>query len=180
MNDLIERIRRLREPGAAPDPTVIASLARCDDAAILAEAGRLLAGVPAAAAMTEDQTARPLRVALAATFTADGVAPLLRALLLAAGIDATLHVCPFNQLIRELSDPDSGLASFCPDVTFGLLHDGALLSAGWNPLDLPAVRATADVVLDQLEAARSRVSSLACPARSCSILFPYRQPSTAP
>ena len=71
---LLARVRRLAAPDAHPDPTLIADLDRCGDIPALLEAGRLLAAVPAERVGAR----RPLRVALTGTFTAAGVAPLLR------------------------------------------------------------------------------------------------------
>jgi FkbH-like protein len=101
------------------------------DPSAMVEAGLLLAdAVP---------DGRPLRVAIAATFTAESVAPLLRVLLVAAGIAPQLHVCPFDQVQVQLANPDSELARFRPDVTLVLVHDHALLPADWDPTRLDKV-----------------------------------------
>lgn len=122
-DDLLERLGMLALPGAAADPTLLAALTDLD-APALVEVGLRLADVPAGLVLS---AARPLRVAIAATFTAESVAPLLRVLLLRAGIAPELYVCPFGQAETQLADPGSDLAAFGPDVTLLLVHDGALL-----------------------------------------------------
>ncbi|MBM7863780.1 HAD-IIIC family phosphatase [Lentzea nigeriaca] len=93
------------------------------------------------------------RVAVVATFTADGVLPLLRSALEQAGIEAELHLCPFGQVETELTAPDSGLARFAPDVTLVLLHDGAFLPAAWDPTRLDGVEDAVRARLESLESA---------------------------
>jgi FkbH-like protein len=135
-DDVFERLALLTRPGAAPDPAVLAALEVLDApgrTSALVEAGRLLADVPAHLVCAPGRPPRPLRVAVAATFTAEAVAPLLRLFLLGAGIAAELHVCPFGQAEVQLADPGSDLASFRPDVTLLLVHDEALLPDDWDP-----------------------------------------------
>ncbi len=96
---------------------------------------------------------RPLRVAVAATFTADGVVPLLRSALERAGIAPDLHLCPFGQVETELSAPDSGLAEFAPDVTLVLAHDGAFLPVSWDPTQLERLEDAVRARLASLESA---------------------------
>ena len=59
---------------------------------------------------------RQCRIALVSNFTIDLLQPLLRAQCWGAGIDATFYVAPFNQIVQEIQDPQSGLAIFRPDV----------------------------------------------------------------
>jgi FkbH-like protein len=96
---------------------------------------------------------RPLRVAVAATFTADGVIPLLRSALERAGIAPELHLCPFGQVETELTAPGSGLAEFAPDVTLVLAHDGAFLPASWDPTRVRELEDAVRVRLASLESA---------------------------
>jgi FkbH-like protein len=155
-SELIDRVKQLRLPGAVPDPTVRDALAGCEDVLVLADVGRLLEDVPAdLLAAPGTQVSTPLRVALAATFTATNVAPLLRACLVAANIEPMLHLCPFDQLAAQLSDPDSELAAFGADVTLCLQHDGALLPRDWDPTDLPGLAAAVDSGLSRLGSAVS-------------------------
>ncbi|PVC67139.1 hypothetical protein DBP15_18700 [Streptomyces sp. CS065A] len=135
-DDLLARVRAVRESRDTTDPTLAQTLGATDDALLLVEAGRLLQGVPAGR-LTAAPAGRPttLRVAIAATFTADDVLPLLRATLLAAGVDAELHLCPYDQLGVELSDPASALAAFAPQATLCLLDSGALLPQDWDAAD---------------------------------------------
>ncbi|HEX8864476.1 MAG TPA: HAD-IIIC family phosphatase, partial [Lentzea sp.] len=94
-----------------------------------------------------------LRVAVAATFTADGVLPLLRSALEEAELAVELHLCPFGQVETELTAPDSGLARFAPDVTLVLVHDGAFLPQGWDPTRLDDVEQAVTARAESLEAA---------------------------
>ena len=138
--EVLAGIRRIKRPDQPGNPALLAGLARLDTVASQREAGRLLAGVPVDRIAPEQHRWRPLRVAIAGTFTAEGIAPLLRVHLLRAGIDARIHVCGFNQLLAQLSDPGSTLAGFQPDVTLCLLHDGAFLPQAWDPTAVSALR----------------------------------------
>ena len=150
---LVGRFRRLLAPGAAADPSLQAALREVEDPATLAAVGWLLERVPPELLAAERTALRSLKVAVSATFTADGVVPLLRALLLRDGIAASLHLSGFDQLTVDLTDPDSELARFGPDVTLALLHDGAFLPGGWDPADLSGLSAALRERLDLLGAA---------------------------
>jgi FkbH-like protein len=139
-DETLALIRRVRRPDQPPEPTVLGRLAELDTTQARLDAGRLLAGVPVGRIAPDTHRPRPLRLAIAATFTADGVAPLLRVQLLQDGIDPEIHVCGFDQLAVQLSDPDSELARFAPDVTLCLAHDQAFLPREWDPTDLPALK----------------------------------------
>ncbi|MFI5757217.1 HAD-IIIC family phosphatase [Streptomyces sp. NPDC051569] len=140
-DDLLERISALRASSGAGDPELAEELDTLDDALLLHEAGRLLDGVTAAQlSRSADARTTTLRVAVAATFTADDVVPLLRAALLSAGIDAEFHFCPYDQLGIELTDPRSALADFEPQVTLCLQDAGALLPRDWDPSDWDGVQ----------------------------------------
>lgn len=154
-NDLLERIRRLREPGTEPDPGLLSDLADLTRPAALATAGRLLDRLPDHLFAPADWNPRPLRIAVAGTFTAEGVAPMLRALLLRSGVRPELRVAGFDQLTVQFSDPASDLARFRPDLTLGLLHDDALLPRDWDPADPDGLRRPA---AERLELIRRAVA----------------------
>jgi len=59
---------------------------------------------------------RRCRFALLGSTTQDFLAPILRAQCFGAGIDAEIYIGPYNQYAQEISDPESGLARFRPDV----------------------------------------------------------------
>jgi FkbH-like protein len=151
--DILARARALRDPAAPGDPDLLTDLAALSTPIALRDAGRALATVAPARFSRDGQTLRPLRVAVAATFTAEHVAPILRTELLRAGIAPELHVCGFDQLLVELSDPESDLAAFAPDVTLCLLHDEALLPRDWDPTDLTTLTDATTHRLDMLEQA---------------------------
>jgi FkbH-like protein len=151
--ELLARLRRLREPGAAPDPGLWPAIRELTSTAQRAQAGRLLAGVPARLTAGDDRVFRPLRIGLTGTFTADGLVPLLRTALLAAGIDAEIQLSGYGRLALDLGDPASPLASFAPDVVLCLLHDEALLPPEWDPADLPLLN-------EQLAARVSEIGGL--------------------
>jgi len=134
--DLLARLRRLREDGAAPDPELWPAIRDLTGLVERAKAGALLAGVPARVVAGEDRALRPLRVGVTGTFTADGLLPLLRTALLAAGIDAEIQLTGYGRLALDLGDPDSPLAGFSPDVVLCLLHEDALLPRDWDPTDV--------------------------------------------
>ena len=137
--DLLARLRRLREDGAVPDPELWPAIRELTGMVERAKVGGLLAGVPARLVAGEGRPLRPLRVGVTGTFTADGLVPLLRTALLAAGIDAEIRLTGYGRLALDLGDPASPLADFAPDVVLCLVHDEALLSRDWDPTDLPAL-----------------------------------------
>ncbi|MDH6697492.1 HAD-IIIC family phosphatase [Streptomyces sp. MAA16] len=140
---LLARVDALLGDPTATDPGLGDELARCDDPLLLCEAGLLLADVSAdRVRRAAPRRTTPLRIAVAATFTADGVVPLLRTALLAAGLDSEIHLCPYDRLGDQLTDPASELTAFRPDITLCLQHSAALLPADWDPTDLDGVRAT--------------------------------------
>jgi FkbH-like protein len=151
-DELVACVRRLGAPDATPDPTLLPALSDIDDVPALVDIGHLLAEVPAERLFGE-RPARPVRVAVCASFTADNVVPLLRVALLANGLAPQLYLCPFDQLGQQLSDPQSELAAFGADVTMCLLHDGAFLSKGWNPTDLDGLARSTGERLDLLSQA---------------------------
>lgn len=152
-DDILARIRAVRDPACPADPDLLAVLAALTAPAALRDAGRMLAGIPLARITGEGKPLRPLRVAIAATFTAENVAPVLRVELLRNGIAPDIHVSGFDQLLVELSDPGSDLAGFAPDVTLCLLHDEALLPQDWDPADLTTLTELASHRLAMLEQA---------------------------
>jgi FkbH-like protein len=163
-NDVLNRIRRLRNAGADPDPGLLADLTALTGPAALATAGRLLADLPVELFAPADWRPRPLRIALAGTFTAASVAPTLRVLLLRSGVRPEIQVAGFDQLSVQFSDPASDLARFAPDLTLGLLHDGALLPRDWDPADPDGLREPIAERLDLIRRAvrgfTARTSSL--------------------
>ncbi|MER7466109.1 HAD-IIIC family phosphatase [Streptomyces sp. NPDC097981] len=141
--ELLRRITALRTAPESADPYLAGRLDRLEDPLLLSEAGRLLDGVTAARlSPAPARRAAPLRIAVAATFTADNVEPLLRAVLLAAGLDTEIHACPYNRLGPELTDPHSELAAFRPDATLCLVDAAALLPGDWDPTRLDALADT--------------------------------------
>ncbi|SDG06604.1 HAD-superfamily phosphatase, subfamily IIIC/FkbH-like domain-containing protein [Lentzea fradiae] len=126
--ELLARIRGLGQPDATADPALLRDLGTLTDVPALVEAGRLLAKVPAELL----GKLKPLRVAVTGTFTAAAVAPLLRVALLRKGIAPEIHVSGFDQLATDLSDPDSPLASFAPQITLCLLHDDWFVPSAWD------------------------------------------------
>lgn len=140
-DDLLERVEALLRAPEATDSDLGDRLTRTDDPLLLCDAGLLLEGVTAArVSRAASRRTSPLRVAVAATFTADGVVPLLRTALLASGLDAEIHLCPYDRLGDQLTDPASALAAFRPEVTLCLLDSGSLLPADWDPSDPDGVR----------------------------------------
>ncbi|MDX3662214.1 HAD-IIIC family phosphatase [Streptomyces sp. ID05-26A] len=130
--EILARIRQLTKPGAAADPALIGDLRHLTDIPALLEAGRLLGKVPAELL----GTLKPLKVAVTGTFTASGVAPLLRIALLGKGIAPEIHVSGFDQLAVDLSSPSSPLAEFAPQVTLCLLHDDWFVPAEWDDVEV--------------------------------------------
>ncbi|GAB3988762.1 HAD-IIIC family phosphatase [Actinoallomurus acanthiterrae] len=126
-NGLLDRAKALTVPGSAPDRRLVADLAAGDDALELREVGRTLAAVPTELLAPQTRELHPLRIAITATFTADEIVPLLRAVLLSAGIAPEFHVAPINQVGMELTSPTSDLAAFAPDITLCLVDDETLL-----------------------------------------------------
>jgi FkbH-like protein len=154
-DDVLARLRRVRGGDPAVDPALLAALGELVDPVRVAAAGRLLEGLGADRIAPPEQRFRRLRVAVAGTFTVDGLGPLLRVRLLASGIEPELHLTGYDQLAVELSDPRSGLARFRPDVVLCLLHDQAFLPRGWAAEPLPVLHDTLLARLDLLEQAVS-------------------------
>jgi FkbH-like protein len=140
----LARLRSVRRPGAAADPTLLDALARLEAPAARADAGRLLARVPAERIVPEGRRLRPMTVAMVGTFTADGVVPLLRLSLLQAGIAAQIQTFGFGQLVVQLSDPGSELARLQPDVTLCQLDDRFFLPRDWDPAAMADLEAALD------------------------------------
>lgn len=61
-----------------------------------------------------------LRIAIAASFTAQNLAPYLDVVCLLSGINAKIHVLPYNQFQVEFRNPNSELHQFNPQVTLFL------------------------------------------------------------
>jgi FkbH-like protein len=59
---------------------------------------------------------RQCRLAILGNSTLDTLAPVLRAQCFAAGIDLDVYIAPFNQVVQEIRQPDSGLARFRPEA----------------------------------------------------------------
>lgn len=135
-DDLVHRLRRLRDDAAEPDATLWEAIRDLTGPADRARVGRVLAEVPAGRIVGDAQPLEPLRVAVTGTFTTDGFLPLVRTAMLGAGIDADVRVSGFGQLAIGLGDPESSLARACPQVTLCVLHEGLLLPVDWNPADL--------------------------------------------
>lgn len=155
MNDLLDRARRLTEPGAEPDPTLANALAHTPDIGIAREAGRLLGRIDPTLVTNPGTKLYPLRVAVASSFTADNVLPLLRISLLATGIDAEFQLIPPDQLLMQLSDPNSALAQSAPDLTVCPIHDELFLPRDADTADLDAVHDLLAQRLDLFGAALS-------------------------
>ncbi|MBI3688919.1 MAG: HAD-IIIC family phosphatase [Actinobacteria bacterium] len=153
--NVLERIRRVRAAGAAPDPDLRDALGRVTGNAELAAAGRLLEGVPPGLITPPDRPLRPMRVGVTGTFTAESVVPMLRVLLLRGGIAPHFQLAGFDQLMVQLADPGSVLARFDPDLTLCLLHDGAVLPQSWDPAAPQALR---QVLADRLGALRGALA----------------------
>ncbi|WP_405164784.1 HAD-IIIC family phosphatase [Nocardia sp. NBC_01499] len=177
-HDILTRIRATRNPDAAPDPTLLDALGALLELNLPTaqrDAGRLLADVPTARMTPEGRTLRPLRVAIAATFTAEYVAPMLRVELLHSGIEPQIQVSGFDQLLAQLSDPDSDLSRFDPDVTLCLLHDHALLPQRWDPAELSVL---AEQITDRSALLEQAVAGFA--VRSASAVVLHTVPLSRP
>jgi FkbH-like protein len=61
---------------------------------------------------------RPVRIAVLATFTVDGLVPYLEVEAARQQFGAQVYVGPFNSIKQELLDATSGCAQFQPDVVF--------------------------------------------------------------
>ncbi len=154
-------------------PARLAELATVTDPLVLNEAGRLLAEVDPAC-FGPGAGYRSLRVAVIATFTADEVVPVLRALLAAAGIAPVIHLCPYDQVSHQLSDPGSHLHTFRPDVTLLLQDSAGWLPRTWNPADLDRV---ADEVRDRVAARIAEAGGFADRSGSVVLLHTVPLPS---
>ncbi|GIE37007.1 HAD-superfamily phosphatase, subfamily IIIC:FkbH [Actinoplanes italicus] len=138
MTDLLERVRRLHAPDAAPDFRLLRELARTPDLGVVRKAGGLLAAIPDE--LLTRRTPRPLRIAVVPAFTCDALPRFLEVTLRAAGIRPRILVTAADQLPLQLTDPDSELARFAPDVTLCLLDETLFLSGDADLTDLDAIR----------------------------------------
>jgi FkbH-like protein len=162
MDGLFARARRLTKPGADADPTLPTDLIGAPDTAVVREAGRLLAKVPARLTGPPGRRFRKQRIAVASSFTCDGVPPFLRISLLDAGIDGDLQTTGADQLMVELTRPDSALARFAPDITLVLVDEGMFWPADWDPTDLPGLRDAMTERLAMLGAALAAYTARTC------------------
>ncbi|MFB7995976.1 HAD-IIIC family phosphatase [Streptomyces sp. NPDC056002] len=153
MDDLLQRVRRLAGPEAAPDPALLAELARSQDATLVREAGRHLAALDPRLVTPPGRTPRPLRVAVVPSFTADNVLPLLRVHLLAAGIAPEFRLTAPDQQLMALGRPGSPLDDFAPDLTLCLAHEDVFLPRDWDPTDLAGLAAAVDERAERYTAA---------------------------
>jgi FkbH-like protein len=72
---------------------------------------------------------RTCRLALLGDATFDLLAPILRIIAFASGIDLSIHCGSYGQHVQEILDPASPLQSFRPEIV--------LLATGWRSLGLP-------------------------------------------
>ncbi len=84
---------------------------------------------------------RHCRLAVLSSFTADVLAPILRAQAFGAGIDLEIYLAPFNQIVQEIQQPHSKLAQFRPDAV--------LFAMDWRWLGLEEEETDAAGVIQQ-------------------------------
>jgi FkbH-like protein len=130
MNDVTELLDDLREAvagQAAPAPAVRRRLAQVEDPAAVRRAGRVLAGLPAA---TPDL--RPVSLAVLATCTIGPFEHLLRAALVATGVQPALHLGDYGTFDLTLA---AGELDGSPDVVTCLLDERYFLPREWSATD---------------------------------------------
>lgn len=142
MGELLEYLRSATAGGRAPGPAQRHELAEIDDPATMRTAGRILADLP------PDTDLRPAHVAVLATCTIGPFEPLLRASLVAAGIQPTLSPGEYGTF--ELSLAAGRLPGTDPDVAVCLLDDGFFLPGDWSAADPVALATRLDSRLGEL------------------------------
>ncbi|WP_338700460.1 HAD-IIIC family phosphatase [Streptomyces sp. Q6] len=152
-DDLLTRARRLTEPGAAADPGLTARLADRFDTPVAREAGRILAAVDPRLLCAPGHEPRPLRVALAPSFTADQMAAPLRVALLASGFAPEFQIAAPDQQLLRLGGAVADLDAFGADLTLCPVHEEVFLPRDLDPGDLDALRAAVDERWERFAAA---------------------------
>lgn len=109
---------------------------------------------------------RPLRLALLASSTVDHLAEVVRLWLALAGIEAEIHVTPFDTAEQSVLEPGGALHAFRPQLAwlFSTGRDIAIHVAPGASRD-EAERAVREAVL-----ARSAFCALACERLGCAVL----------
>lgn len=105
---------------------------------LLRQADRLLRQ---AAKKERPPARRRCKVAVLASYTAETLIPLLRAQCFGMGIDAEFYTGPFNQIVQQIQDPQSGLVGFGPDVV--------VIATDWRWLGLPDEAADPEAVVNE-------------------------------
>ncbi|MEV5612326.1 HAD-IIIC family phosphatase [Streptomyces sp. NPDC052225] len=152
-DDLLTRARRLTAPGAAADPGLTARLAERPDTPAAREAGRILAAVEPRLLGAPGHPPRPLRVALAPSFTADQLAAPLRVALLAAGFAPEFQIAAPDQQLLRLGGAVTDLDAFGADLTLCPVHEEVFLPRGADPGDPDALRGAVDERWERFAAA---------------------------
>lgn len=129
-------------------PAVARGLASLDSAASREKAGHILRELPAGSP--------GLRVALTGSFNCAPLENLLRAALVAEGLDPAIHVSDFNQWVQDLGEPDGPLARFSPGVVFCLLDDRAVFDEVADPSSPAEVESAVLRKLGEVEALAER------------------------
>jgi hypothetical protein len=93
-----------------------------------------------------------LRVAVLASYTADPLLPYLGTALSDAGLGPTFQTGPYNQVVQECLDPQSGTAAFDPDVVVVAQRLEELPRAQWESGLMQAAEAAVEAS-ERLQAA---------------------------
>jgi FkbH-like protein len=113
-----------------PGPELRHALAQLDDPVRLRKIGRMLTRL-----RPNDGGLRPVRVAVLATGTVGSFEPLLRARLVAAGLQPAIEVGEYGGFRLEL--PSAAFAAGGdPDLVACLLDESLFLPGDWTPVDL--------------------------------------------
>jgi FkbH-like protein len=131
--ELLDELRSAVAAGRPPDQAATRALAETEDPAVVRQAGRLLAGLPATG-----QDLPAVRVAVLATCTIGPFEPLLRASLVAAGTRPGIALGEYGTFEMSLVTGDLA-GEEAPDVLVCLLDERYFLPRDWSPLDLAAL-----------------------------------------
>lgn len=122
---LLDGLRAAAAEHRAPDAATRTTLAQTQDPALARRAGKLLAGAELAGL-------RPVKVAVAASFTVGSFEPLLRACLVGAGIAPAFELADYGAFEMTLAAGTFGSAA---DVVAVLLDASFFLPGDWSAAD---------------------------------------------
>ncbi|MET9558534.1 HAD-IIIC family phosphatase [Streptomyces sp. NPDC006645] len=162
-DDALDELRALHKDGRLAEqyPRVRGLLTNLTENQ-LGAAGRLLARVDIDEVRRLHPSVPVVKAAVTGHGTIGDLVPALTAQLARAGLLLRVRVSEFDSYVFDLSDPDSGLYAYAPDLTLCLLDQRVVLDelpVPWRPADLERVLAEKVALLERLVVRYGAVAS---------------------